>query len=392
MPAPVAIRDPATYYESQKDPSTALGFGEDPVAPLRDFLSMSTEPKDSVESSQNKSRHLDDISISPRLFGYFTSFVSSTVCTISSTIFFFRGVSPASADGLDEYASSIGLDLTSDEMELAKQRIGDMTNTYHIYFGTGGNLVQEYKIYGCIAISGLLTLMTMAIVIAHFDSFCCVTKNRISFRDGSKIERNLLLTLIVLSVVGLFTSTGKFSVGEAQANVFFSTWTTFVVCVANYELWRKGSGKDLSFQKVLSGQKRHWFLLAIFSTITFLSTLDFFLSNNIVQNTHQYECMELGWTNQWMLSSMVGCIACWGMVLIHRYCKPVLAVRILEFVLSMAITGVYGYVVAALTGGNLDQVPCPSNLYFSVWGAFFLSVWILGTMIQEGVGAVQDES
>ena len=75
-----------------------------------------------------------------------------------------------------------------------------------------------------IQLEGLLTIITMAIVIAHFDSVFCVKKNRVHFRDGSLFERNLLIMLIILSVCALYISTSKFSVGEAQANVSLILW------------------------------------------------------------------------------------------------------------------------------------------------------------------------
>lgn len=73
--------------------------------------------------------------------------------------------------------------------------------------------------FSIMQVSGLLTVITVSVVIAHFDSCVCVHKNRTHFHDGSKYERNLLLTLIILSAFALSISTSKFSVGEAQANV-----------------------------------------------------------------------------------------------------------------------------------------------------------------------------
>ena len=80
-------------------------------------------------------------------------------------------------------------------------------------------------IFTFIKISGLLTIITISIVIAHFDSVFCVKKNRIYFSDGSKQEKNLLILLIVLSVIALQINTSKYSVGEAQANVSLRTVT-----------------------------------------------------------------------------------------------------------------------------------------------------------------------
>lgn len=128
---------------------------------------------------------------------------------------------------------------------------------------------------------------------------------------------------------------------------FFSTWTNFVCCIVNYEVWRKGSGRHLTFQNVLFGQKRHWFLLSIFFTIAFLSTIDYFMNNNII---NQEGCLALSWTNKWVWLSLSGALASWGIVLLHQYCKDCLPVRILEVMVAIASIVINGYVVANFTG------------------------------------------
>jgi len=394
MPAPITIRDPATYYEPQNHPSDELG--EDMMVPIHEFLSTMNKSEDAQrlrssgddESSNSRSiqrknkRHMEDISMSPRLMGYLCSLISSAVSTISSTVFLFSGATEATKDTIAEYFESINVPVSYEKMEKAQERIEDMNDKFNLYFGSGGNLVYEYKVFGSIAVSGLLTVITAGIVMAHFDSIICVKKNRKNFQDGSKFERNLLLLLISLTVCALYISTSKFSVGEAQANVFFSTWTNFVSCVANYEVWRKGSGRNHSFQNVLFGQKRHWFLLSIFTTTSFLSTIDFFLNNNIVKDTHDLGCIDLSWSNKWIWYSLAGCVISWVVMWFHRYCEKVLAVTILEAIVSLGIMGAYGYILHEFAGGRLDQIHCPSNLYFSVWAAFFLAVWIFSTVIQ----------
>lgn len=227
-------------------------------------------------------------------------------------------------------------------------------------------------------------------MIAHFDSVLCVKKNRVYFKDGSLFERNLLLTLIVLSVFAVYLSTSKFSVGEAQPNVFFSTWTNFVSCAVNYEVWRKGSGRHHTFQRVLFGQRRHWFLLAIFTTIALLSTIDFFLNNNVIKDSQGFDCITVSWGNIWIWFSIGSAVACWAVVLLHRkYKVDTLFIRVVEAIICLGVIGVTGYVVNQFTGGRLDQVSCPSNLYFSVWISFFLAVWIFSMMIQK-VGVNQN--
>jgi len=174
-----------------------------------------------------------------------------------------------------------------------------------------------------------------------------------------------------------------------NAQVYFSTWINFVSCAVNYEVWRKGSGRHHTFQKILFGKQRHWFLLAILATIACLSTIDFFVNNNIVQDTHNLRCLTVSYNNKWIWLSAIGSLVCWFVLFLQRYAhrhagnrKIGFITEITEAIVALGIIGCYGYVVASFTGGRLDHVQCPSNLYFSVWGAFFLAVWILSTQIQ----------
>lgn len=197
--------------------------------------------------------------------------------------------------------------------------------------------------------------------------------------------------MIILSVAAAYISTSKFSVGEAQPNVFFSAWTNLVSVIVNREIWRKGRNHR-SFDNIPSGKKRHWFLCAIWSTIACVSTIDFFLFNNIIPNSNHYECINLSWSNKWIWLSLGIAIICWAIVLVHRYYKPVLLVHVVEVIVSLAIIGVDGYFVIQFTeGGEMDHVSCPSNLYFSVWGTFLTSVWIFGTIVQRSRSLVNDD-
>ena len=60
---------------------------------------------------------------------------------------------PASSQTVDSYAKSINITLTKNETERVAKRLDDMNQTYHLYFGSGGSLVQGWKVYGSIAVS-----------------------------------------------------------------------------------------------------------------------------------------------------------------------------------------------------------------------------------------------
>ena len=59
---------------------------------------------------------------------------------------------PASSQTVDSYAKSINITLTKNETERVAKRLDDMNQTYHLYFGSGGSLVQGWKVYGSIAV------------------------------------------------------------------------------------------------------------------------------------------------------------------------------------------------------------------------------------------------
>jgi hypothetical protein len=56
--------------------------------------------------------------------------------------------------------------------------------------------------------------------------------------------------------------------------------------------------------------------------------------------------------------------------------------RFIEVSISWANIIMSAFVIVNLTGGRLDEISCPSNLYFSVWGTFFISIWIVSMLLE----------
>jgi hypothetical protein len=56
--------------------------------------------------------------------------------------------------------------------------------------------------------------------------------------------------------------------------------------------------------------------------------------------------------------------------------------RFIEVSISWANVIMSAFVIVNLTGGRLDEISCPSNLYFSVWGSFFISIWIVSMLLE----------
>ena len=266
MPIPIVVRDP--------------NLGQPKDSALKGKRSMTID-NTSKTSSYGQS-NMEDISTSPRFLGYIFSFFSSAVLLASSVMFYVRGVYPANSSDLVSVAAKHGINITTSDLDALKTRYDAMDFSSKLFLTSGGVVTQNYQVYGSIAVSSVLTTITLVVVFAHLDSFCCPNFFRHFFRDGSKSERNLIIALIVISTVSLQICTSRFSIGEAQINVFFSTWTNFISCVLNFEVWRNGAGRHSTFQNVLFDRdfplKKYWFVLSIFTTVSFLSMIDFFLS------------------------------------------------------------------------------------------------------------------
>jgi len=255
MPMPIVIRDP--HLDKPR---------EDALPAIRGFGSISNTSPPNHATTRN-----GDISTSPRFLGYIFSFFSSAVTLASSVEFYLRGVYPTDSSELREVAVNNGINFTTKDMTQLSAIYDGMNFSSKLSFTSRGIVTHNYQVYGAIAVSALLTVITVLVLFAHLDSFCCPNYFRVFFRDGSKSERNLILALIAISTVSLQICTSRFSIGEAQVNVFFSTWTNFISCTLNFEVWRNSAGRHSTFQNVLFDKefplKRHWFLLSIFTMI-----------------------------------------------------------------------------------------------------------------------------
>lgn len=56
--------------------------------------------------------------------------------------------------------------------------------------------------------------------------------------------------------------------------------------------------------------------------------------------------------------------------------------HVAELSICAASVVMSGYVIVNLSGGRLDEISCPSNLYFSIWGSFYISIWILSILLE----------
>jgi hypothetical protein len=118
-------------------------------------------------------------------------------------MFYVRGVYPVNFNDLQDIAEKNGVVISTKEINDLQARYDSMNFSAKLFFTSGGVVTQNYQVYGAIAVSALLTVITMVVLFAHLDSFCCPNYFRHFFRDGSKRERNLILALIVISAISL---------------------------------------------------------------------------------------------------------------------------------------------------------------------------------------------
>ena len=158
MPAQVRIATYQSADEPQKSPSVAHQLvGKDRVSHFSNFAMQATTDGTDDKSTQRNhhSSHMDDISMSPRLLGYTFSCISMAVCVISSTIFYSVSVEKANGAALQHYVKDMGVTMSAEQSELINERVDEMNETYEVYVGPGGNLIQKYKVYGSIVVSTL---------------------------------------------------------------------------------------------------------------------------------------------------------------------------------------------------------------------------------------------
>ena len=91
--------------------------------------------------------------------------------------------------------------------------------------------------------SGVGTIFTILIIVAHFDTIAFPDFWKVVFQDGSRYEQYICITSVLYWAAAIHINTSTLSVGEVQANVFFTTWIAFLSSVLNFGVWRVAAGK-----------------------------------------------------------------------------------------------------------------------------------------------------
>lgn len=84
---------------------------------------------------------------------------------------------------------------------------------------TGGALVYRWKLWGAVYAGALGVGLNLLILLAHFDTLFLPKLWMHVFRDGSLIERNLIVFLMAFWAAALHVCTSSLSIGEVRAHM-----------------------------------------------------------------------------------------------------------------------------------------------------------------------------
>ena len=184
--------------------------------------------RNKIKDSDNfRALSSEDIRASPRLLGYCFQLLASLVMLISVSAFYGEDKGENSTEIWDMFTSN--------------RTRGESKELF--YFNDETRVVFGWKLIGCFVVSGFGTIVTLGIILVHFDTIFFPSFWRRNFQDGSRHEQVLLLLLVIFWGLGLHVNTSSLSVGESQANVFFTTWISFFSAILNYGIWRISAGR-----------------------------------------------------------------------------------------------------------------------------------------------------
>lgn len=147
--------------------------------------------------------------------------------------------------------------------------IGVSSEDLSKYYYVSGSVVYRWKLWGAIWSSTAGVALSFLTALVHFDTVLAPNLWPTIFRDGSLAERNWILFLMLFWAGAVHVCTSTLSVGESQANVFFTTWIAFGSTAMNYGIWRESA--DLSTLTLKYQRKRdttyNWIWTGFFSCV-----------------------------------------------------------------------------------------------------------------------------
>ena len=100
---------------------------------------------------------------------------------------------------------------------LVQEELPEVNNDT-FFVTTRGALVYRWKLWGAVYAGAIGVGLSLLILVAHFDTFCVPRLWMHVFRDGSVIERNLIIVLLLFWAAALHVCTSSLSIGEVRPN------------------------------------------------------------------------------------------------------------------------------------------------------------------------------
>ena len=330
-----------------------------------------------INSSNSRGWSAADIRGSTRLMGYFIQLLASSVMLMSVIQFYLRNQNNA-----EDFWKHV-------------------TNA-RFYTHTNG-IVYYWKLIGSILVGVTGAVLSLVVLLAHFDTVCLPRLWHAMFLDGSIYEKYYLGFLVLFWSVALHICTSSLSVGELQPNVFFTTWIAFFASVINCGVWRISAGlPSIAEQITLHDRETQYnWSWTLFSVCVYSgSVTDVYLSRNDLVLRVKGEVLNLSRLNWVRILSINWALAaiCIIALLINQYTKSsfggfivkgcdgknkcLFGWRQIEGLLALAMAGYTFWIIFAFTGPD-SVINGLKNSYFGVWGAFYNSIFTFGTWMRE---------
>jgi hypothetical protein len=267
--------------------------------------------------------------------------------------------------------------------------------------------------WGAIYASSAGVASSLGTVLVHFDTWCLPRLWNTWFRDGSRIEFAWILTLVLGWIAAVHICTSSLSVGENQANVFFTTWIAFISTSSNLGVWRESAGLEpfLFRQQQERETTYNWIWTAIFSCIMAGAATDIYINRYNIELKYQDQTVQLVDKDWNIILSVVWSEVgmCILAIYLNEHCsnawklpcrirprsnnhdnnnndrdtyRCVCGWRQIEGLVILVASGCKFYVILnyASVSGVISGL---SNAYFGLWGSFFNGIFCLGTWIRE---------
>lgn len=334
--------------------------------------------KNDAEIDTKRGLSTTDIRASPRLIGYVYQLLASAVLLISVVEF---------------YRQSEREKLIEIDPQILKENF-----TQKIYPSVAGPLYY-WKLIGCAVVGSLGAAMTLIITLAHFDTVCFPRFWITVFRDGSSWEQNIMRFMILFWACSLHVCTSSLSVGEVQGNVFFTTWIASASSFLNYGVWRTSSGLPSLAEKVSTHHREttyNWLWLLLCICIFAGASTDIYFNRDELDLRFGPDGTDLSDRDWRIVLAIIWSFLGLGLICIvlNHYSTQSINIRLgansriilgwrhCEGIIILFMVGVFFFLLIEHSGVD-GVVNGSTNGYFSLWGAFFNSVFLLGTWLRE---------